>query len=88
MTQIGLNRPADLRKVGKDSYGSSSPAQSLAFSGIRSGNDAMQAFFIFSAGSYEELWKKHESMTPPEEVALKFKYTTVNKSVRMTNIQG
>ena len=48
----------------------------------------MQAFFIFSAGSYEELWKKHESMTPPEEVALKYKYTTVNKSVRMTNMQG
>eukprot|EP00913_Durusdinium_trenchii_P010178 g9543.t1 len=55
---------------------------------ILTSNDAMQAFFIFSAGSYEELWKKHESMTPPEEVALKFKYTTVNKSVRMTNIQG
>eukprot|EP00437_Effrenium_voratum_P001734 CAMPEP_0181440054 /NCGR_PEP_ID=MMETSP1110-20121109/22766_1 /TAXON_ID=174948 /ORGANISM="Symbiodinium sp., Strain CCMP421" /LENGTH=466 /DNA_ID=CAMNT_0023563839 /DNA_START=50 /DNA_END=1450 /DNA_ORIENTATION=- len=51
-------------------------------------NDAIQAFFIFSAGSYEELWRKHEVMAPPEEVCLKFKYTTVNKSVRMTNIQG
>lgn len=51
-------------------------------------NDEMQAFFIFSAGSYEELWRKHEEMAPPEEVALKYKYTVVNKSVRMTNIQA
>jgi dTDP-4-amino-4,6-dideoxygalactose transaminase len=51
-------------------------------------NDELQAFFIFSAGSYEELWRKHEEMAPPEEIALKYKFTTVNKSVRMTNIQG
>jgi len=51
-------------------------------------NHEIQAFFIFSAGSYEELWRKHEAMSPPEEVCLKYKYTTVNKSVRMTNIQG
>eukprot|EP00931_Biecheleriopsis_adriatica_P031871 TRINITY_DN1863_c0_g1_i2.p1 TRINITY_DN1863_c0_g1~~TRINITY_DN1863_c0_g1_i2.p1 ORF type:complete len:468 (-),score=119.76 TRINITY_DN1863_c0_g1_i2:101-1504(-) len=51
-------------------------------------NDELQAFFIFSAGSYEELWKKHEEMAPPEEIALRYKYTTVNKSVRMTNIQA
>lgn len=51
-------------------------------------NDDIQAFFIFSAGSYEELWRKHEDMAPPEEVCLKYKYTTVNKSVRMTQIQA
>merc|ERR1719401_1014246 len=51
-------------------------------------NDELQAFFIFSAGSYEELWRKHEEMAPCEEAALKFKCTTLNKSVRMTNIQG
>lgn len=51
-------------------------------------NDDIQAFFIFSAGSYEELWRKHEEMAPPEEVCLKYKYTTVNKSVRMTQIQA
>lgn len=55
---------------------------------VLTSNDALQAFFIFSAGSYEELWKKHGPMTPPEEVALQYKYTTVNKSVRMTNMQG
>eukprot|EP00434_Breviolum_minutum_P029670 symbB.v1.2.026228.t1/scaffold2604.1/size115680/9 len=55
---------------------------------VLTNNDALQAFFIFSAGSYEELWKKHGPMTPPEEVALQYKYTTVNKSVRMTNMQG
>lgn len=55
---------------------------------VLTNNDAIQAFFIFSAGSYEELWRKHECMAPPEEVCLKFKYTTVNKSVRMTNMQG
>jgi dTDP-4-amino-4,6-dideoxygalactose transaminase len=51
-------------------------------------NDDMQAFFIFSACSYEELWRKHEELAPPEEVCLKYKYTVSNKSVRMTNIQG
>jgi len=51
-------------------------------------NDDMQAYFIFAAGSYEELWRKHEEMSPPEEVCLKYKYTVVNKSVRMTNIQA
>mmetsp|Transcript_161123 Transcript_161123/g.297124 ORF Transcript_161123/g.297124 Transcript_161123/m.297124 type:complete len:460 (-) Transcript_161123:414-1793(-) len=51
-------------------------------------NDDMQAFFIFSAGSYEELWRKHAEMSPPEEVCLKYKYSVVNKSVRMTNIQA
>jgi len=51
-------------------------------------NDAMQAFFIFSAGSYEELWRKHEEMSPPDEVSLQFKFSVSNKSVRMTNIQG
>mmetsp|Transcript_63330 Transcript_63330/g.176178 ORF Transcript_63330/g.176178 Transcript_63330/m.176178 type:complete len:467 (-) Transcript_63330:258-1658(-) len=51
-------------------------------------NDDMQAFFIFSAGSYEELWRKHEEMAPPEEVCLRYKYTVANKSVRMTNIQA
>jgi len=51
-------------------------------------NDEMQAFFIFSAGSYEELWRRHEDLSPPEDVALKYKYTVSNKSVRMTNIQG
>jgi len=51
-------------------------------------NDEMQAFFIFSAGSYEELWRKHEELAPPEDVCLKYKYTTANMSVRMTNIQA
>jgi len=51
-------------------------------------NDEIQAFFIFSAGSYEELWRKHEDMAPPEEICLKYKYTVSNKSVRMSNIQG
>jgi dTDP-4-amino-4,6-dideoxygalactose transaminase len=51
-------------------------------------NDEMQAFFIFSAGSYEELWRKHEEMTPPEDVCLNYKYTVVNKSTRMTNLQA
>merc|ERR1719401_2512449 len=51
-------------------------------------NADLQAFFIFSAGSYEELWRKHGDMTPPEEVALKYKYSTVNYSVRMTNVQA
>merc|ERR1719428_2724046 len=51
-------------------------------------NPELQAFFIFSAGSYEELWRKHEEMAPPEDVALKYKYTTSNVSVRMTNVQG
>merc|ERR1719428_666002 len=51
-------------------------------------NAELQAFFIFSAGSYEELWRKHEELSPPEDVALKYKYTVVNKSVRMTNIQA
>merc|ERR1719428_227447 len=51
-------------------------------------NAELQAFFIFSAGSYEELWRKHEEMSPPEEVALKYKYTVSCLSVRMTNIQG
>jgi len=55
---------------------------------ILTNNDELQAFFIFSAGSYEDLWKKHNEMAPPEEVALKFKFTTVNKSVRLTNIQA
>jgi len=51
-------------------------------------NDDMQAFFIFSAGSYEELWRKHGEMSPPEEVCLKYKYTVSNKSVRLSNIQA
>eukprot|EP00441_Pelagodinium_beii_P044078 CAMPEP_0197652440 /NCGR_PEP_ID=MMETSP1338-20131121/34449_1 /TAXON_ID=43686 ORGANISM="Pelagodinium beii, Strain RCC1491" /NCGR_SAMPLE_ID=MMETSP1338 /ASSEMBLY_ACC=CAM_ASM_000754 /LENGTH=463 /DNA_ID=CAMNT_0043227315 /DNA_START=79 /DNA_END=1470 /DNA_ORIENTATION=- len=51
-------------------------------------NDEMQAYFIFSAGSYEELWRKHEELSPPEEVSLKYKFSVSNKSVRMTNIQG
>jgi len=51
-------------------------------------NDELQAFFIFSAGSYEELWRKHEDLAPPEDVALKYKYTCSNKSVRMTNLQA
>jgi len=55
---------------------------------IFTSNDDMQAFFIFSAGSYEELWRKHAEMSPSEEVCLKYKYTVVNKSVRMTNIQA
>eukprot|EP00746_Dinoflagellata_sp_MGD_P022140 gnl/MRDRNA2_/MRDRNA2_151719_c0_seq1.p1 gnl/MRDRNA2_/MRDRNA2_151719_c0~~gnl/MRDRNA2_/MRDRNA2_151719_c0_seq1.p1 ORF type:complete len:442 (-),score=113.57 gnl/MRDRNA2_/MRDRNA2_151719_c0_seq1:46-1188(-) len=55
---------------------------------IFTNNDDLQAYFIFSAGSYEELWRKHEEMSPPEEVALKYKYTVSCLSVRMTNIQG
>eukprot|EP00932_Pfiesteria_piscicida_P015768 SRR837773.28489.p1 GENE.SRR837773.28489~~SRR837773.28489.p1 ORF type:complete len:330 (+),score=160.59 SRR837773.28489:149-991(+) len=55
---------------------------------IFTNNEEMQAFFIFSAGSYEELWRKHEDMAPPEEVCLKYKCTVANKSVRMTNIQA
>eukprot|EP00932_Pfiesteria_piscicida_P012961 SRR837773.24424.p1 GENE.SRR837773.24424~~SRR837773.24424.p1 ORF type:complete len:465 (+),score=198.43 SRR837773.24424:1-1395(+) len=55
---------------------------------IFTNNDEMQAYFIFAAGSYEELWRKHEEMAPPEEVCLQYKYTVVNKSVRMTNIQA
>jgi dTDP-4-amino-4,6-dideoxygalactose transaminase len=55
---------------------------------IFTNNADLQAFFIFSAGSYEELWRKHEDMAPPEEVALKYKYTVSCLSVRMTNIQG
>lgn len=55
---------------------------------IFTNNDDLQAFFIFSAGSYEELWRKHEEMSPPEEVCLKYKYTVPTLSVRMTNIQG
>mmetsp|Transcript_97955 Transcript_97955/g.263215 ORF Transcript_97955/g.263215 Transcript_97955/m.263215 type:complete len:263 (-) Transcript_97955:204-992(-) len=51
-------------------------------------NDEMQAFFIFSAGSYEELWRKHEELAPPEDVCLKYKCTVANKSVRMTNLQA
>jgi dTDP-4-amino-4,6-dideoxygalactose transaminase len=51
-------------------------------------NPDLQAFFIFSAGSYEELWRKHGELTPPEDICLKYKYTVANKSVRMTNIQG
>mmetsp|Transcript_54858 Transcript_54858/g.117124 ORF Transcript_54858/g.117124 Transcript_54858/m.117124 type:complete len:464 (+) Transcript_54858:93-1484(+) len=51
-------------------------------------NPDMQAFFIFAAGSYEELWRKHEEMAPPEDVCLRYKYTVANKSVRMTNIQA
>eukprot|EP00930_Biecheleria_cincta_P020419 TRINITY_DN1536_c0_g1_i3.p1 TRINITY_DN1536_c0_g1~~TRINITY_DN1536_c0_g1_i3.p1 ORF type:complete len:465 (+),score=104.18 TRINITY_DN1536_c0_g1_i3:65-1459(+) len=55
---------------------------------IFTNNDDLQAFFIFSAGSYEELWRKHEELAPPEEVALRYKYTCSNKSVRMTNLQA
>jgi hypothetical protein len=55
---------------------------------IFTNNDEMQAFFIFSAGSYEELWRKHEEMAPPEEVCLKYKCSVANMSVRMTNIQA
>eukprot|EP00930_Biecheleria_cincta_P020417 TRINITY_DN1536_c0_g1_i1.p1 TRINITY_DN1536_c0_g1~~TRINITY_DN1536_c0_g1_i1.p1 ORF type:complete len:468 (+),score=105.61 TRINITY_DN1536_c0_g1_i1:73-1476(+) len=55
---------------------------------IFTNNDDLQAFFIFSAGSYEELWRKHDELAPPEEVALRYKYTCSNKSVRMTNLQA
>lgn len=55
---------------------------------IFTNNDDIQAYVIFSTGSYEDLWRKHEEMAPPEEVCLKYKYTVVNKSVRMTNIQA
>mmetsp|Transcript_136072 Transcript_136072/g.435286 ORF Transcript_136072/g.435286 Transcript_136072/m.435286 type:complete len:490 (+) Transcript_136072:11-1480(+) len=51
-------------------------------------NEDMQAFFIFSAGSYEELWRKHEELAPPEDVCIKYKCTVANKSVRMTNLQA
>lgn len=55
---------------------------------IFTNNDDLQAFFIFSAGSYEELWRKHDELSPPEDVCLKYKYTVACLSVRMTNIQG
>merc|ERR1719401_1762429 len=70
----------------------STQANKLANTGeggmVFTNNEAMQAFFIFTAGSYEELWRKHEDLAPCEEVALKHKYTTVNYSVRMTNVQA
>merc|ERR1740138_739491 len=34
---------------------------------IFTSNDRIMSYFMFSTGCYEELWKKHERLTPSKE---------------------
>jgi len=51
-------------------------------------DDEYMAFFIFSAGCYEQLFKKHQEMTPSQTAVDATRFTTPNYSCRMTNIQA
>eukprot|EP00747_Dinoflagellata_sp_TGD_P147222 gnl/TRDRNA2_/TRDRNA2_176784_c0_seq1.p1 gnl/TRDRNA2_/TRDRNA2_176784_c0~~gnl/TRDRNA2_/TRDRNA2_176784_c0_seq1.p1 ORF type:complete len:621 (+),score=91.73 gnl/TRDRNA2_/TRDRNA2_176784_c0_seq1:106-1968(+) len=51
-------------------------------------NDHMQAFFMFSAGCYEELFKKHEVMCPSAEAIEDLRFSVCNWSCRLSNIQA
>lgn len=55
---------------------------------IFTNNPSMMAFFMFSAGCYESLYEKHETMCPPIDILQKFRFSVPNYSCRMTNIQG
>jgi dTDP-4-amino-4,6-dideoxygalactose transaminase len=48
----------------------------------------MQAFFMFSAGCYEELYKKHETMCPSSEAIEEMRFSVSNWSCRLSNIQA
>jgi len=51
-------------------------------------DDHIMAKAIISAGSYEELYKKHCELSPPAELMKQYRLTEVNYSLRMGNIQG
>eukprot|EP00406_Dinophysis_acuminata_P029987 CAMPEP_0179333412 /NCGR_PEP_ID=MMETSP0797-20121207/65298_1 /TAXON_ID=47934 /ORGANISM="Dinophysis acuminata, Strain DAEP01" /LENGTH=444 /DNA_ID=CAMNT_0021046435 /DNA_START=15 /DNA_END=1349 /DNA_ORIENTATION=+ len=51
-------------------------------------NDEIQAYCMFASGCYEDYFKKHECMSPPQAAIEKFRFTVPNFSCRMTNLQG
>lgn len=48
----------------------------------------LMARSIIRSGCYEQYWQKHDAMTPPEELVMKYIFTTPNLSVRLSNVQG
>lgn len=55
---------------------------------IFTNEDRIQAYFMFSTGCYEELWKKHERMCPSKEAIDEMRFNTANFSCRMPNISA
>lgn len=51
-------------------------------------DDHVMAKAIISAGSYEQLFRKHVDLCPPIELLRKYRMTEINYSMRMTNLQG
>lgn len=55
---------------------------------IFTSNDSIHAFFMFSAGCYEELFKKHEVMCPSKEAIEEMRFSVANWSCRLSNVQA